>query len=134
MSQNTRTHTHTHTQYTYTYIHVKFTNTQYNPMNHQTLIIIAGGRESILAVSKKIYYAMSKDICNNSIDNIWQISEVSLPREMSRCKCIITHESTMNPKFIILGGQDRFLEYDLRDIIGDNTFKHFMLDFLTVML
>ena len=110
-------------------------------MNHQTLFVIAGGRINPFGLpTNKIYYAMSKDICNDSIDNIWQISKVSLSIALSLCKCMITHESTMNPKFIVLGGENplrratyTYAEYNLYDITGNDTFKRFMLDFLKVM-
>ena len=88
-----------------------------------------------------IYYGMSKDLCIDNIDNIWQKSQISLPdKGITNSKCMITHQTTFNPKLIILGGYDRafqkgttiFFEYQLSDIIGFDTFYRFMLDFNTV--
>ena len=51
---------------------------------------------------------------------------------------MITHQSTEHPKLMVLGGRQRkpinsHLEYELRDIIGNDTFAQFMLNFTKVM-
>ena len=89
-------------------------------------------------ICDKIYFAMSKDLLcnNNSIASIWQTSQIVLPQALHQCKCLITHQNTNNPKLIVLGGCDctnqttkTFLEFELCDIIGYNTFIRFMLNF-----
>ena len=66
--------------------------------------------------------------------NIWQMSQISLPKSLSHCKCMITQQNTENPKVIILCGKTNFkdvtnerLKYDLQTIIGNRNFKHFMM-------
>ena len=85
--------------------------------------------------SDKIYYALSTDICNDSINNIWHISHILLPFPLKACKCMITHQSTKNPKLIILGGLNEnnektnlFLQYKICDIIGNDKYSRFILD------
>ena len=88
--------------------------------------------------NRKIYYAMSKDMCDNKMNNIWQLSNILLPCDLSHCKCLITHQSTNNPKLLILGGisnyslQNTFLEHDICDIVGKDTFNRFILNFTKV--
>ena len=74
-------------------------------------------------------------MCDYKMENIWQISQISLPFTLSRCTCLITQQSTKQPKLIILGGQTAttqitktYLEYNISDIIGYDKFKCFMID------
>ena len=83
---------------------------------------------------------MSKDVCYDSMHNIWQLSQIRLPQSLRNCKCMITHQSTNNPKLIILGGiageygeyKKTFLEYNLSDILDVATFLRFMFNFKKV--
>ena len=81
---------------------------------------------------------MSKDLNDSTKNNIWQMSNISLPKRLKGCKCMITHKNTKNPKVIVLGCSGYyfipFLEYELCDIIGYHTFQSFMVDLATVIL
>ena len=63
---------------------------QYNPRNHQTIVLIVGGTNLDAKQSDLIYYAMSKDINNKNISNLWHISDVKLPHSLQECLCLIT--------------------------------------------
>ena len=118
-------------------------NTKYNKSNHQTLIIIVGGyKYEFNDYCDTIYYAMSKDISDSKINNIWQLSQIRLPYPLFDCKCIITHQSTHNPKLIVLGGKNiarigkmtMHLEFELPQIIGYHTWKRFIFNIVTVIV
>ena len=90
--------------------------------------------------SKAIYFCMSKDMCDNKMTNIWELSQIKLPYKLYMCTCLITQQNTWYPKLIILGGNipqkgrtNKCLEYNLFDIIGSDTFCRFMIDFTQVM-
>ena len=83
---------------------------------------------------------MSKDILlakdNNSI---WQTSQIQLPDFIFNCNCLITQQSTLKPKLIILSpgdknfdSQNKCLTYNLCDIVGYHTFVRFTQDLTTV--
>ena len=74
-------------------------------------------------------------MCDNSMSNIWQISQISLP-EMLRCvTCLITQKRTKQPKLMVLAGNTRrCFEFLLREVIGNDTFNRFMIDVTQVML
>ena len=105
-------------------------------------MIVGGCFYDSLQKTDLIYFAMSKDISDDSINNIWQMAKIALPFTLCKCKCMITHQSTNNPKLIILGGQKNksledsniFLEYKLSDIMGYHTFQRFILDFTKVIM
>ena len=77
---------------------------------------------------------MSSDLNNKNVTNLWQQSKITLDIPLSGCKCIITQQSTDNPKLIVLGGNDNkrnntdiHREYGIREIIGDDhKFNMFM--------
>ena len=83
-----------------------------------------------------IYYAMSRDLCDDKNKNVWQKSKITLPYALSHCKCMINHKNTSKPKLLILGGIDEewnnetktFLEFDLRNVIGNQTYFRFVFD------
>ena len=79
---------------------------------------------------------MSKDINNdNTTNSIWQLSQISMPYPSQNCKCLISHQTTKNPKLFILGGNgiQTYLQYELRDVLGIKTWWHFNLDLTQVM-
>lgn len=98
-------------------------------------IIQKYGNWETTCFDKKIYYAVSNDLCNKKMKNIWRISKVSLPYEICDCKCMITHQNTMHPKLVIVGDETddttiknnhrMHLEYDLSDIMKDRTTNAF---------
>ena len=103
------------------------------------MVVIVGGVANTRELRQTIYFAVSNDLRDNKIENIWQQSNITLPYGLYHGSCIITHKSTNNPKLIILGGARKrkseysltktYLEYDLLDILGLDTFKRFMMDF-----
>ena len=110
---------------------------QYNKNNNQTLWVIVGGMSASSGYQKPqniIYYCVSCDINNENVTNLWQQSKITLDIPLLNCKCIITHQSTDNPKLIVLGGDDNndyetsiHREYDIRQIMGDDhKFNTFM--------
>ena len=87
---------------------------------------------------------MSKDLCDNNMSNIWQMSQILLPVALNEVTCVITQKSTKQPKLMVLGGRtkiedthpetDHCIQYFLCDIIGNDTFNRFMIDVTQVML
>ena len=104
--------------------------------------MIVGG-EDILAkkVSDEIYYCVSNDINNNEKQSIWQTSKIRLPFAICECQCIITQQNSCNPILNILGGcnqnnvaTNQWLQYNLCDVIGYQTFMRFSIDIERVTL
>ena len=103
---------------------------------NKTLVIITGGfipeaREN----TDKIVYAMSDDLRNDKIDNIWRVSKIKLPMQLCECACLITNKSSRNPKLFVIGGMDtdsmsqnNHWEYELSQIVDLFTFTLFMMD------
>ena len=115
----------------------KKTNKKHNERSHQTLVVIVGGYDkSNNKLSNEIYYCVSNDINNkNNNQSIWQLSVIKLPLVLCDCQCIITNKESRNPKLIVLGGEsairmktDIYLEYNLCDVIGYDTFNRFIID------
>ena len=83
---------------------------------------------------------MSKDMCDNKMQSIWRLSQMTLEHNLYGCKCMITHQNTNNPKLIVLGGCNgndndytkTHLEFNLSDVIGWDTFIRFYLCFIKV--
>ena len=78
---------------------------------------------------------MSKDMCDNTIKNIWRLSEIKLNQSLCHCTCVITAQNTWHPTLFVLGGYNKYdhatkahLQYDLCDIMGYHTFYRFMID------
>ena len=79
---------------------------------------------------------MSKDTLLSNGFNIWKISKIKLPYEIKSCTCLITEQSTLKPKLIVLGPsckENMSLKYNLWDIIGYHTFIRFTENLTTVM-
>ena len=76
---------------------------------------------------------------DTTIKNVWQLSKVSLPYELSHCSCLIIQQNTSNPKLIILGGYRKHIqtnawfEFELCDIMGQQKFNRFMIGFQQVI-
>ena len=83
---------------------------------------------------------MSKDMCDEKMKNIWRLSKMKIPCNLRNCTCLITQQSTQNPKVIIIGGSndrwpvfEEYFEFFLFDIMGKHSFYRFMIDYKQVM-
>ena len=98
-------------------------------------MIVGGFNVKTNKMSNEIYYCVSNDINIKNNQSIWQLCLIKLPLVLSDCQCIITDQKSNNPKLIILGGNnennnniDTYLVYNLCDMIGYDTFNHFIID------
>ena len=118
----------------------KKTNKQqkYNFKNHKSIVFVVGGTDTIQSFNT-IYYGFG-DYLNDEYQsqNIWRKSMIELPLRISQCQCMILKKESHNPTLVIIGGcslksLNNHWEFQMCDILDNQTYSRFVLDFQRVI-